>query len=616
MVDKIDPKPAPGYQETLAQPLGEPLPGTAYRLIERLGAGGMGQVFRGIHVELGREVAIKLLQPKLADDHNAMERLKREARAAAQLGNPHIVDIYDLGVSEDGRPYVVMKLVPGQTLKEVIDADSPMRPARMMRLLRQLSEALKDAHEAGVIHRDLKPENVIVSDAGPRERVTILDFGIARRIEDVDKRLTIEGEMIGTAGYMAPEQALAKTIDARADQYALAVMIYEMLCGAFPFEGDSALRIIASQLTQPPQPIHSQVDTTVVPGALCDAVMRAMAKNPDERFDDVIFFANACAEALATGESALRTMAVSAVRPPAAKGRGPLVLGGLIVAALSVGTVIFLKAPEEPPPPSATPTTPSALVVGGLETPTATLPSAASDAKGTTATAPAGAAPQTPGSTGPSPKEPAPAALATASGRPKATTRPKKIAPKGAKRPKKTPKRTVRAPAKPPPTGKEIKPATPPGKPDTPAAATAASVTPAVKEPPAATPVAPTVVAVTTPAPKPVAPPPPPPSPPKLVIDDIQVAGGASKSQIRRVVKKTYGKMRACVSSLSGLRAGLRATVKFSIDADGFFGDWSTTGPKPLAKCAQKTLRRVNRLGRRPDTGGIWVTVTLRMEGS
>ena len=235
MVDRNEDKVEPIGTDETVQALGEALPGTPYRLLERLGAGGMGQVYRGLHVELGREVAVKLLQPKLADDHNAMERLKREARAAAQLGNPHIVDIYDLGVSTDGRPYVIMKLVPGLTLKEIIDESAPMTLPRILRLLRQLSEALKDAHDAGVIHRDLKPENVIVSDAGERERVTILDFGIARRIEDVDKRLTVEGEMIGTAGYMAPEQALAKTIDARADQYALAVMIYEMLCGEPPF---------------------------------------------------------------------------------------------------------------------------------------------------------------------------------------------------------------------------------------------------------------------------------------------------------------------------------------------------------------------------------------------
>ena len=606
MVDEIDPKSAPANKETVAQALGDPLPGTAYRLIERLGAGGMGQVFRGIHVELGREVAIKLLQPALADDHNAMERLKREARAAAQLGNPHIVDVYDLGVSTDGRPYVVMKLVPGRTLKEIIDTECPFPPARMMRLLRQLSEALKDAHDAGVIHRDLKPENVIISDTGPRERVTILDFGIARRIEDVDKRLTVEGEMIGTAGYMAPEQALAKTIDARADQYALAVMVYEMLCGAFPFEGESALRIIASQLTKEPQPIHPRVDSNVIPTALCDAVMRAVAKDPEARFEDVIFFANACAEALTTGDSAQRTMAVSAVRPPAAKGRAPVILGGLIVAALSVGTVIWLKAPEDTvPPPSATPKTASVALGGGVKTPTGTTPATAGDAKGTQAKAPK-AGPETPAPAGPSPKVAPATALATASSTPKTTAPPKAISPKAAKTPKRKRRRVSKRPDSPPPAPKEANTAPPTPKPET-----TTEEAPAAKTPP--TP--PTVVAVTTPAPKPVAPP-PPPSPPKLTIDAVKVAGGASKSQIQRVVKKTYGKIRACVSDLSGLRAGQRATVEFSIDEDGFFGEWNTTGSKPLAQCARKPLRRVNRLKRRPDTGGIRVTVTLRMESS
>ena len=575
----------------------------------------MGQVYRGLHIELGREVAIKLLQPKLATDQKAMERLKREARAAAQLGNPHIVDVYDLGVSTDGRPYVVMKLVPGRTLKEIIDEEAPLALPRLMRLLRQLSEALKDAHEAGVIHRDLKPENVIVSGRDARERVTILDFGIARRIEDVDKRLTVEGEMIGTAGYMAPEQALAKTIDARADQFALGVMVYEMLCGAFPYDGESALRIIAAQLTGLPKDIHPLVNPEVIPTALCDAVMRALSKDPEDRFEDVIFFANACAEAVARGDDAQPTMAVTAVTGPKTQSEGHVGRGLAIgvIAVLSVVIVLWLN--QSSSTDDADPPSPSSTAVVSIETPqdpvqtppnktpvaaitrtesnaptTNTVPDvppadpAKTSAAQQTQTQPPKARPKTQPKTQPKAEKPRLRKPKPVRSKPKPAT----IEPVGAK--------TV-APKKPAVAPKPVGETPPPS--DTTAHAAVAPATPKAAPPPAV---------------EPATPPPPPPKPPALVFGEIEVSGGASKRKIRKVVERAYPDIRKCVDGLAGLQAGDRARVQFAIDADGFFDEWSARGKGPLGQCAKKALRRLKRLGRRPDTGGIKVSVLLRMD--
>ena len=227
---------------------GEPLPGTPYVLVKQLGAGGMGQVYLARHKELGSDAAVKMLGAEVAQDAKAMERLRREARAAAQIGNPHIIEVYDLGVTDDGRPYVVMRKVSGRDLKSVMDDDGPVDPDRVVALVKQIASALDDVHAVGVIHRDLKPENVMVEDRPAGEHVTILDFGIAQSLEegDTDTRLTRQGQIIGTPGYMAPEQALAKPLDGRADQYSLSVIVYELLSGSSPYPRVTPLQVIAA----------------------------------------------------------------------------------------------------------------------------------------------------------------------------------------------------------------------------------------------------------------------------------------------------------------------------------------------------------------------------------
>ncbi|MCA9541637.1 MAG: serine/threonine protein kinase, partial [Myxococcales bacterium] len=322
---------------------GEKLPGTPYELGERLGGGGMGQVFRARHIELGRDVAVKLLAPALAHDPKAMERLRREARAAARLGNPHIIEIYDLGISDDGRPYVVMKLVDGRDLKKLLDAEAPLPPERVYGIIGQIGDALADAHAAGVVHRDLKPENVLVERRQGKDRVTLLDFGIAQSIQDTDSRLTREGQMIGTPGYMAPEQALARPLDGRADQYAVAVIAYEMLSGKSPFARITALQLLAAQLTQAPTPLGEVVDPAVVPPALQAVVMRGLERDPEARFVDMPAFVEAFGAALETP---------AALAPaPAGMGRGPMIAAAVLaVALIGLGTWFWRRAGQPTTP--------------------------------------------------------------------------------------------------------------------------------------------------------------------------------------------------------------------------------------------------------------------------
>ncbi|MBU1896678.1 serine/threonine protein kinase, partial [Myxococcota bacterium] len=286
-------------QLVLAQ-AGEHLPGTPYRIIEKIGGGGMGQVFLGEHTELGREVAIKLLAPQLAEDAQAMERLRREARAAARIGHPHIIDTYDLGVSDDGRPYVVMRNIRGHDLKKVLDTQAPLSPARVLHLARQIASALAAAHKVGIIHRDLKPENVMVEIEGRvSEHVTVLDFGIAQSIQDGDTRLTRAGQVIGTPGYMAPEQALAQPLDGRADEYSLAVICYELLNGDSPYPRNTPLQVIAAQLTQAPRAFK----VSTIPEPIRAVVLRGMARQAEDRYAGVDAFIEALEIAVEQAEA-------------------------------------------------------------------------------------------------------------------------------------------------------------------------------------------------------------------------------------------------------------------------------------------------------------------------
>ena len=246
-----------------------------YRVMRKLGAGGMADVYLAEDEELGRRVAIKILNDRHANDESFVERFRREAKNAAGLSHPNIVSIYDRGEAE-GTYYIAMEYLDGRTLKELLIARGPMPIADAIHHTRQILNALRFAHKKGVVHRDIKPHNVMVDGDG---RLKVTDFGIARAGAS---QMTEAGAIVGTAQYLSPEQARGAAVDQRSDLYSIGVVLYEMLTGNVPFTGESPVEIAMKHLSDTPRPPSSI--RPEIPPDLDMVVLRALAKNPDDRF--------------------------------------------------------------------------------------------------------------------------------------------------------------------------------------------------------------------------------------------------------------------------------------------------------------------------------------------
>ncbi len=246
-----------------------------YRVVRKLGSGGMADVYLAEDEELGRRVAIKILNDRHANDEQFVERFRREAKNAAGLSHPNIVSIYDRGEAE-GTYYIAMEYLDGRSLKELVVARGPLPIADVIAFTRQVLTALRFAHKKGVVHRDIKPHNVM-ADADGRLKVT--DFGIARAGAS---QMTEAGSIIGTAQYLSPEQARGSAVDQRSDLYSVGVVLYEMLTGEVPFTGDTPVEIAMRHLSDTPQPPSTK--RPEIPPDLDMIVLRALAKNPDDRF--------------------------------------------------------------------------------------------------------------------------------------------------------------------------------------------------------------------------------------------------------------------------------------------------------------------------------------------
>jgi beta-lactam-binding protein with PASTA domain/predicted Ser/Thr protein kinase len=246
-----------------------------YRVMRKLGAGGMADVYLAEDEELGRRVAIKILNDRHANDESFVERFRREAKNAAGLSHPNIVSIYDRGEAE-GTYYIAMEYLDGRSLKELLIARGPMPIADTIHHTRQILNALRFAHKKGVVHRDIKPHNVMVDGDG---RLKVTDFGIARAGAS---QMTEAGAIVGTAQYLSPEQARGAAVDQRSDLYSIGVVLYEMLTGHLPFTGESPVEIAMKHLSDTPRPPSSI--RPEIPPDLDMVVLRALAKNPDDRF--------------------------------------------------------------------------------------------------------------------------------------------------------------------------------------------------------------------------------------------------------------------------------------------------------------------------------------------
>lgn len=326
-----------------------------YEVGEAIGRGGMATVHVGRDLRLGRRVAIKVLRPELAQDDSFHERFKREAQSVAALNHHSIVSVYDTGEiaasTEEGvdRPYIVMEYVPGRTLRELVHQDA-VSPREAVDLVLGILDALEYSHRAGIVHRDIKPANVIVT---PEGQVKVMDFGIARAVEDTAPALTQAQAVLGTAQYLSPEQARGASVDARSDLYSAACVLFELLTGRAPFVGETSVDV-AAQHVRDAAPVPSQVDPRL--GPRVDAFMaRALAKDPAERFQDAGQMRRALRELRTAVPSDLeQTQPVTAVpvRDEDTKTLPPVPAAG--TAATAAGTAAPGGPGAVPPGPAGT----------------------------------------------------------------------------------------------------------------------------------------------------------------------------------------------------------------------------------------------------------------------
>src|SRR3954451_11122118 len=264
---------------TVADPLLGRLLDDRYEIRRRLAVGGMATVYAAIDTRLDRPVAVKVMHPALAADEEFVARFRREAKAAARLSSPAVVNVTDQG-QDGGTVFLVMELVEGRTLRDRLRSEGPLAPAEALAVLDPVLEALAAAHAAGYVHRDVKPENVLIADDG---RIKVGDFGLARAV-DASPLTAATGLLLGTVAYLAPEQVRRGVADARTDVYACGVLLFEVLTGRPPFEGDTALSV-AYQHLHDRVPAPSSL-VSGVPEDLDELVLAATSPDPDDRPSD------------------------------------------------------------------------------------------------------------------------------------------------------------------------------------------------------------------------------------------------------------------------------------------------------------------------------------------
>lgn len=273
--------------------------GDRYRIVERIGVGGMGTVYRAEHTMMRRDLAIKVLLPDLGGKDEFARRFVREAESASRLTHPNIITVTDFGRTADGLLFLVMEYLAGQSLTSVI-RQGPVPLPRALAIIRQILAALRHAHAGGVVHRDLKPDNIMLIHRDGRDDVVkILDFGIAKVSEPSsgEEALTQAGVVFGTPEYLSPEQALGETVDARADIYAAGVILFEMLTGRRPYDAKEKVRIISMHLSHPLPRMRDVNPDVLVPAPLEELVLQALEKNRDHRFSSAAAFMTALDEA-------------------------------------------------------------------------------------------------------------------------------------------------------------------------------------------------------------------------------------------------------------------------------------------------------------------------------
>jgi predicted Ser/Thr protein kinase len=321
-----------------------------YEILSPLGAGGMGEVYRARDTKLAREVAIKVLPADVSEDRSRLTRFEQEARAASALNHPNIVTIYEVG-NADSTSYIAMELVQGRTLRELL-AEGPLPAKRLLALSAQIADGLARAHEIGIVHRDLKPDNVMVTREG---QVKILDFGLVKLSWSSGAEMsglptiaepTAPGTILGTVGYMSPEQATSRQVDFRSDQFSLGAILYEMATGKRAFSRDSAPETLAAIIREEPDPLASLARH--LPIGLHWAIERCLAKDPEQRYASTRDLARDLAQ-LRDHSSAV----VHEASPARSWRRGGWLVAAWTASLVLVGALALLVGPRSRKEPSA-----------------------------------------------------------------------------------------------------------------------------------------------------------------------------------------------------------------------------------------------------------------------
>jgi serine/threonine-protein kinase len=280
-----------------------------FQILQKIGTGGMGSVYKALQPAMNRMVGVKILHPKLTNRKDLVARFRREARAMSHLTHPNTVKVFLYGELEDGSLYIIMEFLDGKNLNQTVRAEGPMPIERGLPILMQVCSALEEAHRAGIIHRDLKPENIFLcQQGGLKDYAKVLDFGLAKVTEREMRPgsiiLTQEGMVFGTPEFMSPEQAQGKTLTPTSDIYSLATILYEALTGKLPFEAKTAMDFLSHHVSHKPIPLSERIPGKTFPPLLDKIVARALAKKPEERFASAADF-GAAMQAVLQGQTEL-----------------------------------------------------------------------------------------------------------------------------------------------------------------------------------------------------------------------------------------------------------------------------------------------------------------------
>lgn len=341
-----------------------------FRIEERIGAGGMGMVYRARQTTLVRDVAIKILHPDLAQNPDAVRRFHREARISTALDHPNIVRVFLFGQLPDGSLYLVMELLRGRPLADLLRVEPRLPASRALHIAVQIAEGVGEAHNQGIVHRDVKPENIFLTPKGrDPDFAKVLDFGIARLLRaDEQTQATQSGLVFGTARYISPEGAAGEPTDARSDVYSMGVLAYQMLSGETPFDGSSPVTLLMQHIHERVPHLKTRAGGVHVPDGVADVVMRALSKNPEGRYEDGAHFAEVLREAGERAGLQLRARRATGEREPS--GQVPLsgssstrsTVAPAIASSASSGARSVERAPmPEPSRPST-----EEIVVPGL----------------------------------------------------------------------------------------------------------------------------------------------------------------------------------------------------------------------------------------------------------